>query len=446
MSQSISIQQPAKWRVWVWPILFWAATALLLGLPLIKPHGPFLWGHYKFADIYLGGPLLFAALLSTAVSLKSEESRRLLALRLTVLWLSVVVFAVLFDVIYALFVVGAWRADYWLDQAHIARRFAKADQELGFVRKPNLKWRGILNEDEREVEYNTDEHGFRNQSGLSHAEIVFLGDSYTEAAQVTESQTFVQRVAQLTGQSTVNLGRGAYGPQQELIVLKRYGLAYKPSVVVWQIFEGNDLNDADNFAKWRQNPHQEPLSLAHRYVENSLLQVLLSSTRQEARLKALVTIKFSDQTTRTVPLRYRYEPRQPEMFPVGFAETKQSLAEGQRLCREQGIELLVVYVPIMARVMEPYLTFDNPASREHFLSRSGIDQPTDTGHQLAEFCRQNNIAFLDSFTALRQRAESDNRGLYIPADEHLDVQGQEVIAQAITAWLRAKTRAQSSQY
>ena len=59
----------------------------------------------------------------------------------------------------------------------------------------------------------------------------------------------------------INLARGAYGPQQELIVLKRYGLAYEPRFVVWQLFEGNDLVDAEAFAEWKKNPEQWSTSL-----------------------------------------------------------------------------------------------------------------------------------------------------------------------------------------
>jgi lysophospholipase L1-like esterase len=64
--------------------------------------------------------------------------------------------------------------------------------------------------------------------------------------------------------------------------------------------------------------------------------------------------------------------------------------------------------------------------------------PPDTASQLSAFCEQNGIPFLDTFPAFRQRAESDNRGLYIPVDEHLDTEGHEVVAQAVTQWLAAK--------
>ena len=89
----------------------------------------------------------------------------------------------------------------------------------------------------------------------------------------------MRRVAQSTGLSVINLARGAYGPQQELIVLKRYGLSYEPRVVVWQLFEGNDLADAEAFVEWKKNPEQVVTSLKDRYLDNSLLHQLLTNTR-----------------------------------------------------------------------------------------------------------------------------------------------------------------------
>jgi hypothetical protein len=431
----------ARWRGRLWPALLWAAAAWLLGLPLVRPHGPFLWGHYRFLDLYLGLPVALAAVFTALVRLRPRDERRPLALRLAALWLSAVVFALLLDVAYALFVAGAWRADYWLDQAHISRRFSAPDAELGFVRKPGVVWRGRLAEDERSVEYRTDGHGFRNPPDRQSADVVFIGDSFTEAAQVAEDETFAERAARETGLTAANLGRGAYGPQQELIVLKRYGLAYKPRAVVWQIFEGNDVSDAENFARWRERP-PPPVSLARRYAENSLLQILLAGTRAAEQRPTPVTMRFSGGEERRIALRYRYEPGQAAAYPLGFAEMTRAIAEGYRLCRSEGVEMAVVFVPIMARVMEPWLKFEGREAQERWLAGGRTAQAADTAHRLAAFCAANGVTFLDTFPALRRRAEADNRDVYIPVDEHLDQAGHEAVARTVVVWLRETQRAQ----
>ena len=45
----------------------------------------------------------------------------------------------------------------------------------------------------------------------------------------------------------VYLGHSGYGPQQELVVLKRYGLRLHPRTVIWTLFEGNDFSDAERY-------------------------------------------------------------------------------------------------------------------------------------------------------------------------------------------------------
>src|SRR5437588_352338 len=84
-------------------------------------------------------------------------------------------------------------------------------------------------------------HGFRNPPGIHSADICFVGDSYTEGANVPAEKTFASLVGSTSGLRTVNLGRGWHCPAQELIILRRYALKYKPRVIVWGIFEGNDL-------------------------------------------------------------------------------------------------------------------------------------------------------------------------------------------------------------
>jgi hypothetical protein len=340
------------------------------------------------------------------------------------------------DLAYTLGVTRAWQADYWLDQAHVPRRYSLPDRELGFVRRPGISWKGRLPGNDQLIHYRTDEHGFRNQPGLRRAELVFIGDSYTEAAQVAESDTFVQRIAVASRLSAVNLGRGAYGPQQEFIVLRRYGLAYRPRVVFWQFFEGNDLSDTHNFALWQQTGGQSPKSLRSRLLDNSLFNQLLSLTLLPQPITPIARLHYTDQTEQAIALRYHYQPTQPELMALGMEETLKAVETGFRLCQDQGIRLVLVFIPSMVRVMEPWLVFDDTAQREHYLPGSTVKAQHDFSSRLQQWCQQLGCPYLDALPALRSRAARDNRRIYIPNDEHLDVMGHQVIAQLLLEWLR----------
>lgn len=410
-------------------------------LPLFSPRGDFLWGHYRLKDIYVGIPILVAALCAVIIVAAPPRYRRSLSLRLTTLAVSILLALSAFDVIYAFAVMGVLHANFWLDQAHISRRYSVADSELGFARKAGVSWRGYVPDVNRSVEYRTDENGFRNPPGIQRADLVFIGDSYTEAATVADEDTFVRRAGRSTGLSVVNLGRGAYGPQQELIVLKRYGLSYEPRVVVWQIFEGNDLADAEAFARWKNEPHGESVSLKDRYFNNSLLKEWLKNTKSQAGRAPMISLRSEDGTVRRIGIRYRDERDRVSTMQLGMNETINAIEAGYEVCRAQGIRLLVVSVPTMVRVMEPYIRFDREEDRKTYLSKSVPDQKDFNG-RMADLCARIGCTFVDAFDELRQ-ASAGNRNLYIPNDEHLDIGGHEVISRLVVRWLRENKIAKS---
>jgi hypothetical protein len=235
----------------------------------------------------------------------------------------------------------------------------------------------------------------------------------------------------------VNLGRGAYGPQQEFIVLRRYGLAYQPRVVFWQFFEGNDLSDADNFAVWQQTGGQSRQSLISRLKENSLLKQFLSMTYLPPPLTPVAKLRYTTQMEQEITLRYGYQPKQPEDMPRGMEETLKAVERGFRLCQDQGIRLVLVFIPSMVRVMEPWLTFDDAAQRQRYLPSSAGKTRGDFSNQLQQLCQQLGCSYLDAFPTLRNQAGRNNQQLYISNDEHLDIMGHQVIARLLLAWLRA---------
>ena len=271
---------------------------------------------------------------------------------------------------------------------------------------------------------------------------MFIGDSFTEAGWIPEEQTFVRRVADRTGLRVVNLGRGAYGPQQESIVLKRFGLRYRPKFVVWQLFEGNDLTDAKNFAAWRADPRPPAISLKQRYAESSLIYRLLKPTEVlPPSGRVPVVIRYRDGVEQRKELRYRFVPDQAEGLAAGFAETRSAIEEGARLCAAHGARLIVVFVPTMVQVLEPFVAFERPEDRERALPGGAVRSDGDFGNRLSAVCREPMCVYVDVFEALRARALADNTRVYDrhDPDEHLDVDGHEVVSQAIVEAIRSSS-------
>jgi len=93
--------------------------------------------------------------------------------------------------------------------------------------------------------------------------IAVLGDSFTEALQVDEQQSFVQQLQQrLTsadhcplrrkdsaGVEVLNFGVGAYGTGQQLLTWRHLARRYRPDWVLLMVYPGNDFTDNEPVAR-----------------------------------------------------------------------------------------------------------------------------------------------------------------------------------------------------
>lgn len=423
---------------WLLSILLWVSAAYFFILPLTRSRGPYGWGHFRLIDIYFGVPLTLLSLCATLYLVNRRYRRS--ALRLTAVIISSLLTLFVLDFAYAVALQSATkniaRTDFWFIQGWLDRENNLPDEELGFVRKPRLVWQGQPTPNGRSITYRTDEQGFRNQSDIHQADVAFIGDSFTEGGSVSEEDTFVQRTGNLTRRSVVNLGRGMYGPQQELIVLKKYGLGYSPRVIVWQLFEGNDLQDAARFAAWKKSPIPNE-TLAQRYLWHSLLVHWLDRTLPKD-LPVPQSIAGPTLATGKVNLDYRYDPNAPETEANGFAETKVAIEEGYRICQAHGIKLVVIFVPVKVRVLASQITFDDSQQRQRYLPGGVTDSDHDFDHQIGKYCQQIGCAFVDLTPQLRDEARRDPRFLYmLNQDSHLDVDGHRVVAETVAEWLRS---------
>jgi hypothetical protein len=432
-----------RWGAWVGLAVLALAVVYVVILPLLRPRGSLLWGHYRLLDIYAGVPLTLVALCFVVVLATPARRRRAVALRATAVAMALIVSLFVFDFAYTIAQPRFRQPDFWFDGGRIERAHSTSHPELGFVRKPLLSYERPAGTYPRATSYRTDENGFRNPPQVTSADVVFIGDSFTESGYTPEESTFVRRAAAETGLRTVNLGRGAYGPQQELIVLERYGLSYKPRFVVWQLFEGNDLLDAVNFAVWRADPRPPALPLKQRYWENSLIHRLVAGTdaRNAASTRIPIVVSYRDGTRQRKPLAYRYVPDQVDRHPQGFAETQRALEAGIRLCESHGIHLAIVFIPTLAQVLEPFIAFDGSADRERALPGRLVRSDRDFGSRLKDVCRKPACTYLDAFQALRVQALADNSRVYDrhDPDEHLDVDGHAVVSRLVVDWIRSAT-------
>ncbi|MGH7174219.1 MAG: hypothetical protein ACRELF_11900, partial [Gemmataceae bacterium] len=324
-----------------------------------------------------------------------------------------------------------------------------------FERPAHLHWQGlsrgdlaILNDDAdpyaTPVTFVTDHEGFRNSQDRTQADLIFLGDSFTEAGNLPEDQTFVQRTATALGQSTRNLGRAGYTGPTELIVLKKYGLPCRPRTVVWQFYEGNDLAEAMWFAQWtaqghpdyfeligRPNPRKGPYATG--WQQHSPTWRLFCALREARPWPFRGT--FEDRHGRLHEVRFLEMPWQmhsPVKHP-GWPVLAQSLRDGARCLRDEKIRLVVLHIPMSARgLASDRLRF---AAEMHVGPAWDIPEPLTLATHLHQLCDELGVSFVDGMPLLRAAAAAGDL-VYLPFDTHLSAEGHGVIAAALVETLR----------
>ena len=121
------------------------------------------------------------------------------------------------------------------------------------------------------VSYNSDEHGFRNPSGIwnsAHADIAAVGQSFVQGYCVPDGSGFVD-LLRTHGLVVLNLGVSGQAALLQLAAIKEYLPRYAPKTVLWFFQEGIDLDDL--YLEWT-DPLYRP---SRRYLEPTFSQHLL---------------------------------------------------------------------------------------------------------------------------------------------------------------------------
>jgi len=92
--------------------------------------------------------------------------------------------------------------------------------------------------------WHTDRYGFNNDDTVyAYPErILIVGDSFAQGSCVQQSEN-VAAILRRAGYPTSSVGIGGYGPIFALATLKEYGEQFKPKIVLWFYFDGNDISD-----------------------------------------------------------------------------------------------------------------------------------------------------------------------------------------------------------
>lgn len=320
------------------------------------------------------------------------------------------------------------------------------DMQLLFRRRAHTHVKGVADggdfgflfhtEAEERIPFDArfDEDGFRNPDKPQSADIVFVGDSFTEALLVPTEDVVSSRLAARYGVRTANYGMMTYGPYQELEVVKRYAVPLEPKVVVWLFFEGNDLGDV-TYYEWATKDlvglHERYHGFLHRSFSMNLPRTLYHLTRAfkpsgEPRSAPLA----DDERTRF----YFLHPPKSVTSPKNAAALEafeRLMAEAHAVTSGAGIQLVVAFIPVKLRVYEGLLEVDPESDVASWAL-------TDLPEHIERIVRKtsSDILYVDLLEPLRAAA-TEGRHPYYRIDSHWNAMGHQVAAESLSAAIGA---------
>jgi hypothetical protein len=223
------------------------------------------------------------------------------------------------------------------------------------------------------VAFQSDEHGFRNPPGLwqsATVDVAAIGDSYAEGECVPPGKEFVALLRE-EYPHTLNLGMRGGGPLFALAQIKEYLPAFKPKIVLWFYYEGNDLSNLKI---------EQQSRLLRRYLEDGFTQNLLDrqadidraiteyvtagETAELARLSTqgketdyfndvLLTMKFTALRTRLSLLRDDFVDDDFVNDSPEYGLLRDTLSHANTTVRSWGGTLCFVYLPSWSSLATP---------------------------------------------------------------------------------------------
>lgn len=292
--------------------------------------------------------------------------------------------------------------------------------------------------------------------------ILVLGDSFTEAAQVSEQESTVARLEaalNARGGSTryevLNAGVGGWGTGQELVYLREEGVQYQPDVVVVMLYLGNDIYDNSWVLQGRpRNPREpyfvfgndgsfEPMPFRSRRPEevNPIVQKLRDTTLLWNVFESGVLVKLEESEDDAELRANRFNLNKMIVHAVKSSDRQDDawrttltlLQRVRQLGDERGFKTMVVVAPAAFQVYDAdwdALLKENKLKADEWAP----DQPNAV---LAANAGMVGAPMLDLLPALRTAAETDSR-LYYPYDKHWTATGHAVVAREVLAFLTAQ--------
>lgn len=263
-----------------------------------------------------------------------------------------------------------------------------------------------------------------------------LGDSFTFAAQVSEADSFVQRLAQALDVEVFNAGADGYGTWPALLRYQQLDPVLDVDGVLLTFFVGNDLTDNQMWAGMAQRasqmPHELPLFRRPEHPLRSLLahnSYVYGQWQMRQRQAAFAQVDSDERRRWRGELALFTEGGQAQL-EQRLPDTRQALRALRDAVADRGDRLVVAVAPPAFQI-----DADRLAATMALVGfedqRLAVDGPSDQVHATLA---QLGIDACDLVVPLRSAAQQGQQ-TYLRYDGHWSPAGHRVVADALAACL-----------
>jgi hypothetical protein len=306
-----------------------------------------------------------------------------------------------------------------------------------------------------QIEFQCDKDGFRNANYISSADTVIVGDSYIEVGR-DDSDTFSGRFARHSGLSVKNIGIGWWGPIQYLIALERHALRVNPKYAVFCFFEGNDMQDIIQYARWYKGKAYYHFNFCRKNFFQRLwiavtdtVNFIRSSFREKFARRNSPTIRdnkgvdirwsevnLADKSIKTV-FCYQNDLRPASVLLKApeYIILSDVLRAFKKICVGNNIVPLLVFIPTRTHVYAPYSSAVRGGPYWLKVREKQIAARQNIEDAITALCRDNGIRMI-SLTPKFESLAKEGKFLYYPFDSHWNSEGREAAARYVAEEIR----------
>jgi lysophospholipase L1-like esterase len=305
----------------------------------------------------------------------------------------------------------------------------------------------------------TDSRGFRNRQALDRADVVAVGDSFTEGNRVSDEDAWPEVLARNSKLSVYNLGISTLNLAEYLTNFVTYGLELKPRILIVMFFEGNDFVPQKHAFRLKKKGllADSPLKSAL----NNLLLRTFGPINADAPLPPNHALSWMPVVIRAEDTVHYYSFKPGSLndllwTPQAFTHspdwigTARTLGEMRQIAQANDIRFILAYAPVTSHVILPLIR-DQVADKglHGFLAAGNHHElPPATGFKdyvyalldtkenvLREFCQTNGIEFISLTPMLRARMAAGEQVFYT-YDMHWSPLGQRAVGKALAQYLQ----------